>query len=132
VSSSRQGRLLRGAWALLTLGLIGAIVSVRALWQGDNSDPNLIALFLVFAPYVAASMLLKITGKARVVIIALFLPVLFDVMFACAFTLGRVPGWDAEIFWRAARSLTTLLLLPTALGVALWLDRLDARESRES
>jgi hypothetical protein len=124
--------MLAGAWALLILGLGSAIASVRALWNGDNSDPNVIALFLVFAPYVAAGMLLKITGKARLVIIALFLPVLFDLIFACAFTFGRVPGWNAEIFWRAARSLTTLLLLPAALGVGLWLQRLDARELPDS
>jgi hypothetical protein len=132
VSTIPQRRMLAGAWALLILGLGSAIASVRALWNGDNSDPNVIALFLVFAPYVVAGMLLKITGKARLVIIALFLPVLFDLIFACAFTFGRVPGWNAEIFWRAARSLTTLLLLPAALGVGLWLERLDARELPDS
>jgi hypothetical protein len=118
------------AWLLLALGLVGAVASVRALWNGHHSDPNLLAVLLVFVPYLAGGMLLQITGKARLAIIALFLPALIDVVFACALNFGQAPRWNTEVFWRATRSLVSLLVVPIALGVGIWLERDVAGDQR--
>jgi peptidoglycan/LPS O-acetylase OafA/YrhL len=128
--SGSQPRIWWVAWLVLVLGLLGAIASVRALWHGDHSDPNFLAVLLVFMPYIVGGMLLQITGKARLTIIALFLPALLDLVFGLVLTLGGNPGWQTEILWRAIRSMTTVLAVPIALGIGIWMERDDARRQQ--
>jgi hypothetical protein len=127
VSGGRASSLFAAAWVVLVLGVAGAVASARAMWRGDHADPNFLALLLVFVPYIAAVMLLQITRKARLVIVTLFFPALADVLFGCVLTFGGTPGWDAEITWRLLRGMACTFLLLVALGVGLWLERLDAR-----
>jgi hypothetical protein len=118
--------MLLTAWAVLIAGLLGAVATVRALGPGDARDPNTLAMFIVFVPYIAAAMLLHITRKARLVIIAMLVPALADIAFGFAFTLGATPGWDAQISWRLLRCLACSILLAVALGVGLWFERIDS------
>jgi len=70
VSAMPDRRWQWAAWVLLIVGFLTAVASVRALWRGHDSDPNLFALFLVLGTYIVAGMLLRITRKARLVVIA--------------------------------------------------------------
>jgi hypothetical protein len=126
-----RNRML-AAWAVLIVGCAGALVTAGALHRADPSEPNGLVGALVFIPYIAGGMLLQITRRARLVVIALLLPALLDLSFGAWFNLVDPPGWDAAITWRAVRALTAVLLLPLALAVGLWMEKADARERTPS
>jgi len=121
------------AWVVLFAGIVGALATLRALWRVDRSNVDAFWLLIVLVPYVAGGMLLQITGKARLVTIALFVPVLADIFFGCFFTFAATPGWDWQITWRLIRGLLCSFLLLISLGVGLWLEKVArAEESRSS